>query len=74
MLSTRLSAGDPMEQYLSPALGLLVVWWGTDQYIIHLRALTLWKCSGGIRGGLLEKVTAKLRLEGSVEVGKEQEC
>ena len=53
---------------------MLVVWWGTDQYIVHLRALTLRKCSGGIRGGLLEKVTVKLRLEGSAEVGKGQEC
>lgn len=51
-----------------------MVRWGTDQYIIHLRALTLWKCSGGIRGGLLEKVTVKLRLEGSAEFGKGQEC
>lgn len=42
----------------------LAVWWGTDQCIVHLIALTLPPCSGRIRIGFLEKATATLRLEG----------
>lgn len=72
--STELSTGNRRERRQVLALGELAVWWGTDQYIIHLRALTLPKFSGGIKGGFLEKETAKLRLEEPTNLGKGQGC
>ena len=74
MPSTELSTGNHREPRRVLAPGELAVWWETNRYIVHLRALTLPKCSGGIKGGFLEKVTAKLRLEGPTKLGKGQGC